>query len=280
MWTAVILTGIVAAVTIGGLQSIARTAEKIVPAMAIIYCASTLGFLIIFYDKIPAAIIEIMTDAFTPTAATGGFLGATVMVAMRNGIARGVFSNESGLGSAPIVAAAAKTKWPAEQGLISMTGTFIDTIIICTMTGLVLVVSGLWNGDMNGATLTQGAFLQAFPNFGSMMLMVGLVLFAFTTILGWNYYGERCCEYLVGVKGIMPYRIIFIMLVACGAFLKLEAIWVLADIVNGLMAIPNLIALLGLSGVVVSETKAYYAHLKEEKMQTRVTGRISETFKE
>ena len=268
IWTAAILTIVVAAITIGGLQSIAKAAEKIVPAMAVIYLAITMGFLIIFYDKVPAAIVMIIEDAFTPTAAAGGFLGATVMVAMRNGIARGVFSNESGLGSAPIVAAAAKTKWPAEQGLISMTGTFIDTIIICTLTGLVLVVSGLWTSDLNGAALTQGAFLQAYPVMGSYLLMIGLVLFAFTTILGWNYYGERCVEYLVGVKGIMPYRVGFIFLVAIGAFLKLEAIWVLADIVNGLMAIPNLIALLGLSGVVVAETKAYYTHLKEEKATT------------
>ena len=144
---------------------------------------------------------------------------------MRNGVARGVFSNESGLGSAPIVAAAAKTKWPAEQGLISMTGTFIDTIIICTLTGLVLVVSGAWMGDVNGAALTNAAFTMAFPTYGSIILCIGLTLFAFTTILGWNYYGERCVEYLVGVKGIMPYRIIFIALVACGAFIKLDVIW-------------------------------------------------------
>ena len=211
-------------------------------------------------------VAAITIGAFTPTAAAGGFLGATVLVAMRNGVARGVFSNESGLGSAPIVAAAAKTKWPAEQGLISMTGTFIDTIIICTLTGLVLVVSGAWMGDVNGAALTNAAFTMAFPTYGSIILCVGLTLFAFTTILGWNYYGERCVEYLVGVKGIMPYRIIFIALVACGAFIKLDVIWVLADIVNGLMAIPNLIALIGLSGVVVAETKKYFAHLKEEEM--------------
>lgn len=186
-----------------------------------------------------------------------------MLFAMRNGIARGVFSNESGLGSAPIVAAAAKTDWPAEQGLISMTGTFIDTIIICTMTGLTIVIGGLWTGDLNGAALTNATFLKAYPQMGGYLLMVGLVLFAFTTILGWNYYGERCVEYLFGVKGIMPYRIIFIILIGLGAFLKLEAIWILADIVNGLMAIPNLIALLGLSGAVVAETKRYFAHLKE-----------------
>lgn len=265
-YTAIVLTILVAAITIGGLQSIARVASKIVPAMAVIYVVSTVAFLVIFADQIPAAVEQIIVSAFTPTAAAGGFLGATVLVAMRNGVARGVFSNESGLGSAPIVAAAAKTKWPAEQGLISMTGTFIDTIIICTLTGLVLVVSGAWMGDVNGAALTNAAFNMAFPAYGSIILCVGLTLFAFTTILGWNYYGERCIEYLVGVKGILPYRIIFIALVACGAFIKLDVIWVLADIVNGLMAIPNLIALIGLSGVVVAETKKYFAHLKEEEM--------------
>lgn len=264
-YTAIVLTIVVAAVTIGGLQSIARAASKIVPAMAVIYVVSAAGFLIMFYEQIPAAIEQILVCAFTPTAASGGFLGATVMMAMRNGIARGVFSNESGLGSAPIVAAAAKTKWPAEQGFVSMTGTFIDTIIICTMTGLVLVVSGLWTSELNGTALTNAAFLQAYPAWGSFILCIGLTLFAFTTILGWNYYGERCVEYLVGVKGIMPYRIIFIALVACGAFIKLEVIWILADIVNGLMAVPNLIALIGLSGVVVAETKRYYAHLAAEK---------------
>lgn len=274
-YTAVVLTIVVAAVTIGGLQSISKVASKIVPAMAIVYVISTVGFLIAFYDKVPAAIEQIIVCAFTPTAAAGGFLGATVLMAMRNGVARGVFSNESGLGSAPIVAAAAKTKWPAEQGLISMTGTFIDTIIICTLTGLVIVVSGAWTGDLNGAALTNSAFLQAYPAWGSMILCIGLTLFAFTTILGWNYYGERCVEYLVGVKGIMPYRVIFIVLVACGAFIKLDVIWVLADIVNGLMAIPNLIALIGLSGVVVAETKKYHAHLKEQEQAETVEEKVT-----
>lgn len=265
MWTALILTILVAAITLGGLQSIASAAAKIVPAMAVIYFISTIGVLVYFADKVPAAIQTIVYSAFSGSAAAGGFLGATVMLAMRNGIARGVFSNESGLGSAPIVAAAAKTKWPAEQGLISMTGTFIDTIIICTLTGLSIVVSGEWMNGLNGAALTNAAFKDAFPVFGGYMLMIGLILFAFTTILGWNYYGERCMIYLCGTKGVLPYRIIFIILVASGAFLKLEAIWVLADIVNGLMAIPNLIALLALSGVVVRETAKYFDHLKTGK---------------
>lgn len=269
VYTGLVLTLVVAAVTIGGLQSIAKTASKIVPAMAVIYVITTLGFLIIFYEQVPAAFLEIIHDAFHPTAAAGGFLGAGVLMTMRSGVARGVFSNESGLGSAPIVAAAAKTKWPAEQGLISMTGTFIDTIIICTLTGLVLVVSGGWMGDLNGAALTNSVFAMAYPVMGSFILCIGLVLFAFTTILGWNYYGERCIEYLVGVKGILPYRLVFIVLVGLGAFIKLDVIWILADIVNGLMAIPNLIALIGLSGVVVRETKRYfqYIHLRRERWE-------------
>ena len=265
VYTGIALTVVVAAVTIGGLKSIATVAAKVVPAMALLYFLTTVGIMIVFADQVPAAIATVLNSAFTPTAAQGGFLGATVMLAMRSGVARGVFSNESGLGSAPIVAAAAKTKWAAEQGLISMTGTFIDTIIICTLTGLSLVVSGVWCGPLNGAAMTESAFTMAFPAFGSILLLVGLVLFAFTTILGWNYYGERCVEYLMGVKAILPYRIIFICLIACGPFLKLEEIWVLADIVNGLMAIPNLIALIALSGVVVAVTKAYQKHLAEEK---------------
>lgn len=265
VWTGAILTIFVAAITIGGLQSIAAAASRIVPAMAFIYFLSTIGVLLVFADKVPAAVSMIFESAFTTTAATGGFLGATVMMAMRNGVARGVFSNESGLGSAPIVAAAAKTKWLAEQGLISMTGTFIDTIIICTLTGLTLVVTGVWCGMENGAALTNAAFTSAFPVFGGYMLLIGLVLFAFTTILGWNYYGERCMIYLVGTKGVLPYRLVFILLIASGAFLKLEAIWILADIVNGLMAIPNLIALLFLSGICVRETKKYMDHLKTGK---------------
>ena len=265
IYTGIALTVVVAAVTIGGLKSIATVASKVVPGMAVLYFFTTVGIMIVFADQVPNAIATVINSAFNATAAQGGFLGATVMLAMRSGVARGVFSNESGLGSAPIVAAAAKTKWAAEQGLISMTGTFIDTIIICTLTGLSLVVTGVWCGDLNGAAMTESAFTMAFPTFGSLLLLVGLVLFAFTTILGWNYYGERCVEYLLGVKAILPYRIIFILLIACGPFLKLEEIWVLADIVNGLMAIPNLIALVALSGVVVAETKAYQKHLQEVK---------------
>lgn len=276
IYTGIVLTIMVTAVTIGGLKSIATVAGKVVPAMALLYFVTTLGVLFTFADQVPAAIATVLRDAFTPSAAQGGFLGATVMMAMRNGVARGVFSNESGLGSAPIVAAAAKTKWPAEQGLISMTGTFIDTIVICTLTGLTLTVSGVWCGPLNGAAMTESAFTMAFPEWGSLILMVGLVLFAFTTILGWNYYGERCVEYLFGVKAIMPYRLIFIGLIAVGPFMKLEEIWILADIVNGLMAIPNLVALLALTGVIVAETKAYQKHLAEEKAVAKDTAFVKE----
>ena len=276
IYTGIVLTIMVTAVTIGGLKSIATVAGKVVPAMAMLYVVTTLGVLFTFADQVPAAIATVLRDAFTPSAAQGGFLGATVMMAMRNGVARGVFSNESGLGSAPIVAAAAKTKWPAEQGLISMTGTFIDTIVICTLTGLTLTVSGVWCGPLNGAAMTESAFTMAFPEWGSLILMVGLVLFAFTTILGWNYYGERCVEYLFGVKAIMPYRLIFIGLIAVGPFMKLEEIWILADIVNGLMAIPNLVALLALTGVIVAETKAYQKHLAEEKAAAKDTAFVKE----
>lgn len=271
-YTGIVLTVLVAAITLGGLKSIARVAGKLVPTMALLYLIITAGILIFNIDALPAAIASVIESAFTPTAATGGFLGATVMMALRNGVARGVFSNESGLGSAPIVAAAAKTKWPAEQGLISMTGTFIDTIIICTLTGLSLIVTGAWSGEFNGAAMTQQAFVSVYGNLGSLLLMIGLSLFAFTTILGWNYYGERCTEYLLGVKAILPYRLIFIGLIACGPFLKLEAIWVLADIVNGLMAIPNLIALLGLTGVIVAETKRYFDYVKKEEAESALEG--------
>lgn len=263
MGTAIILTILVAAVTLGGIRSIARVAERIVPFMAVVYLIAAFVVLIMNYDKIIPAINLIVYSAFNPQAALGGAAGMTMIVAMRSGIARGVFSNESGLGSAPIAAAAAKTKSCVRQGLITMTGTFFDTIIICTMTGLVLVITGVWNDpNVAGAAMTNAAFAIGMEsNIGQYAATVGLILFAFTTILGWNYYGERCTEYLFGVKGIMPYRLIFICLVAVGAFLELELIWVLADIVNGLMAIPNLIGLLGLSGVIVSETKDYFAKL-------------------
>ena len=257
LYTDIALTLVIAAITIGGLKSIAAVAARVIPFMAALYVVICLGIILAHLGEIPGAIALILDGAFTGTAAAGGFAGSTVMMAMKNGIARGVFSNESGLGSAPIAAAAAKTNEPAEQGLVSMTGTFIDTIIICSMTGLVLVLTGAWNGDTAGAAMTGAAFTSFYGAVGGALLTVSLALFAFTTILGWNYYGERAVVYLAGRGGTLPYRVVFIVLIALGAFLKLEAIWILADIVNGLMAIPNLIALLALSGVVVRETRKY-----------------------
>lgn len=267
--TGVVLAVFVALVVFGGLKSISNVATKIVPFMAVIYVVICGIILISFWNKIPETFMLIIKSAFTPTATTGGFLGATMSLAIRNGIARGVFSNESGLGSAPIAAAAAKTEWPAEQGLISMTGTFIDTIIICTLTGFSLVISGVWCSDLNGAVMTQAAFNGAIPTFGPILLTVSLTLFAFTTILGWSYYGERCFEFLFGVKGMNGYRTVFVAMVLLGAFLKLEVVWIIADIVNGLMAIPNLIALLALSPIIVSETKKYFEHINSPENQIK-----------
>lgn len=267
--TGVVLAVFVALVVFGGLRSISNVATKIVPFMAVIYVVICGIILISFWNKIPETFMLIIKSAFTPTAATGGFLGATMSLAIRNGIARGVFSNESGLGSAPIAAAAAKTEWPAEQGLISMTGTFIDTIIICTLTGFSLVISGVWCSDLNGAVMTQAAFNGAIPTFGPILLTVSLTLFAFTTILGWSYYGERCFEFLFGVKGMNGYRTVFVAMVLLGAFLKLEVVWIIADIVNGLMAIPNLITLLALSPIIVSETKKYFEHINSPENQIK-----------
>lgn len=255
--TNIVLTVIVGSIIFGGLKSIAKVTSKLIPFMAVFYICISMVIICMNIQAIPDAISLIIKDAFTGSAAVGGFAGSTIMMAMQNGVARGIFSNEAGLGSAPIAAAAAKTNYPSEQGLISMTGTFIDTIIVCSMTGLVLVLTGVWSGEYSGAAMTSAAFVQGFGNIGSILLTISLVLFAFTTILGWNYYGERACVYLFGVKGITPYRIIFITMIALGVFLKLDVIWILADIVNGLMAIPNLIALVALSGVVVEETKLY-----------------------
>ena len=256
--TASILAILVALVIFSGIQSIARVSTKVVPFMAAIYILGTVTVLVVNLDRLLPTLQLVFSSAFSQTAAVGGFAGASMRMAIQNGVARGVFSNESGLGSAPIAAAAAKTKEPVEQGLISMTGTFIDTLIICSLTGLTILVTGVWNSDLNGVRLTQAAFSTAFSSFGPVLLTIFLVLFAFTTILGWNYYGERCFEFLFGVKYIRLYRIIFVAMVLLGGFIELEAVWVIADIVNALMALPNLIALLVLSPVIIAETKKYF----------------------
>ena len=258
--TALILSILVGVAVFGGLKSISKVSTAVVPFMAIVYILGTLTVILFNIEKIPATLALIFTSAFSPTAAVGGFAGASIRMAIQNGVARGVFSNESGLGSAPIAAAAAKTNEPVEQGLISMTGTFIDTLIICTLTGLTILVTGVWSGDLNGVALTQSAFSTVFSYFGPSLLTIFLVLFAFTTILGWNYYGERCFEFLFGVRFIWLYRVVFVVMVLLGGFIELDMVWIIADIVNALMALPNLIALLVLSPVVISETRKYFKH--------------------
>ncbi|HEM5963899.1 TPA: sodium:alanine symporter family protein [Streptococcus suis] len=262
------LVSIVTAISIaffifGGIEKISDVSTKIVPFMAILYILASLIVLVVHWNELLPTLGLVLKSAFSPAAAVGGFVGATVKEAIQRGIARGVFSNESGLGSAPIAAAAAKSDNPVEQGLISMTGTFIDTIIICTLTGLTILVTGQWSVEgLEGAPLTQAAFATVFGNAGSIALTISLVLFAFTTILGWSYYGERCIEFLFGTKSILPYRLVFVAMVALGGFLKLDLIWTIADIVNGLMALPNLIALLALSPVIIKETRQYFAKKK------------------
>ncbi len=273
-WTvviaAIVVAFFVALVIIGGIKRISSVAQVIVPFMAITYVI--LAVLIIGFNitKVPGAFATIVKSAFGVRAAAGGALGA-MMVAMQNGIARGIFSNEAGLGSAPIAAAAAHTDEPAKQGLISMLGTFIDTIIICTMTGLAIVITGAWDTGLQGVAVTTKAFQTGLPFPGevaSFLLMICLIFFAFTTILGWDYYSEKCLEYLTGGRmGIVKaYRWVYIACVFFGPFMTISAVWTIADIFNGLMAIPNLIALLALNGVVVMETKKYLDKINKKKM--------------
>lgn len=268
--TCVILTVCVGMVVIGGIKRIAKVSEVVVPFMAILYVVLCLILILSNLSAVPAAIVSIVKSAFTGSALAGGAMG-TMVVAMQKGIARGIFSNESGLGSAPIAAAAAQTKEPARQGLVSMTGTFIDTIIICTMTGLSIIIAGTWmNPDLEGVEITMAAFQSGLPfpaAVASFCLMLCLVFFAFTTILGWNYYGERCLEYLSNknMKAVTAYRWLYILAVFIGPYMTVAAVWNIADIFNALMAFPNLVALLALSGVVVKETKDYTARLKKMK---------------
>ena len=251
-----LLTGFV---LLGGIKRIGTVAEKLVPAMCIAYIAISLVVLAIYVDQIPAAFALIFHSAFNPTAATGGFAGAAIMLAMRYGVARGIFSNEAGLGTAGIAQAAGQTKSSVESGLIGMMGTFIDTIIVCSMTGFVLIVTGAWNSGLKGAALSSSAFAMAFPGFGEYLLAIPLAVFAFTTILGWSYYGEKCWEYLLGSASEKPYRILWTLFVLMGSVTQLDFVWLVADTLNAFMAVPNLIALLLLSPVVVKLTQDYFA---------------------
>jgi alanine or glycine:cation symporter, AGCS family len=254
--TGVILTVITALVILGGIKSIARVCEGLVPFMAIFYIVGCAILLVWKWDTLPDTLRLIFQSAFTGHAAVGGFLGATVRDTLRYGVARGLFSNESGLGSAPIVAAAAQTTNPVRQALVSSTGTFWDTVVVCAMTGLVLVNSGLWTEGLNGAALTKSAFGQ-FHVLGPLVLAVALLTFVFSTILGWSYYGEKAAEYLFGSRIIAPYRWLWVVAVLIGSVASLKAVWTFADIANGLMAIPNLISLIFLTSVLIAETRQY-----------------------
>lgn len=253
----VFLTVLTALVILGGIHSIAKVCGVLVPFMAITYVGGCVILLALGWSTLPATIVLIVKSAFTGQAAAGGFLGAGVLTAMRYGIARGLFSNEAGLGSAPIVAAAAQTANPVRQALVSSTGTFWDTVVVCLMTGLVLVNSGAWTREAaDGAILTKAAF-DSLPGIGPVILTVGLLTFVFSTILGWSYYGEKAVEYLFGKAVVWPYRCLWTAAVMVGSLLTLPIVWSLADVANALMAIPNLISLLALSGVIVAETRQH-----------------------
>ena len=266
---AVIFTALVALVVVGGIKRIAAVAERVVPFMCVLYFVLALVCVLINIKALPMAIGLIFKGAFTAQAAVGGFAGAAIKLAMQKGIGRGIFSNEAGLGSAPIAAAAAKTKEPVRQGLVTMTGTFLDTIVICTLTGLSIILTGAYanTDELRGAAVTQLAWAKTFPwpeDVSKFLVAICLALFAFTTILGWDYYSERCVEYLTNSKkAVLVFRVLFVLFTFAGPFLALDVVWNIADVFNGLMAVPNLIALVALGGVISKETKAYFAKRKE-----------------
>lgn len=257
MFTGIVMAITVALVMFGGIQRIAKVANKLVPFMALAYIFFGLIIILMNITEVPDAIALIVKQAFNPTAATGGFAGATVWLAIQYGVARGVFSNEAGLGSAPIAHAAAQTDSPVRQGTVAMLGTFIDTLIICSITGLVIVLTGAWTSGVTGAALTSQAFEIALPGIGGYVVTVGLVLFAFTTILGWSYYGEKCAEFLFGIKIIPYFRLLWVLMVFIGTVVQLKLMWLIADTLNALMALPNLIALALLSPVVFKLSRDY-----------------------
>lgn len=256
--TGLVLATLAALVILGGIRRIAHVASALVPFMAVAYIGTGLVVLITHASALPAAIALCFESAFTGTSATGGFAGATVWAAIRFGIARGIFSNEAGLGSAPIAHASAITDSPVRQGSIAMLGTFFDTLVVCSITGLAIVVTGAWQSGADGAPLSALAFSATFGGFGETLVVLGLAIFAFTTLLGWSLYGERCAQYLFGDGSILPFRLLWIAVIPVGALASLELVWTAADIMNALMALPNLIALLLLSPVVVKLTKDFF----------------------
>ena len=257
--TGIVLTIATAAVILGGIKNIGRVTGLLVPVMIVFYVGAALVIMIINYQAIHETFAMVFKYAFVPHAFVGGTLGSLIRITVSKGVARGVFSNESGLGSAPIAAAAAQTNNPVTQALVSMTQTFIDTIVVCSLTGFVIISSGLWSStDYDGAALTTHAFNNSLPgNIGGIIVAIGLILFAYSTLLGWSYYGEKSFEYLFGAKWVKPYRIVFCCIIFVGAIAKLQLVWSVSDVFNGLMAVPNLIGLLGLSGIIVSETNKY-----------------------
>ena len=267
----IIIAILVATVLLGGVKRIGRVTEKLVPFMALIYIVLSLGVILLNLNRVPSVFASIVEGAFSPASVTGGVVGS-FFLSMKKGVSRGIFSNEAGLGSAPIAAAAAQTKEPVRQGLVSMTGTFIDTIVICTMTGLSIVLTGAWQVEgLEGVQVTTYAFQHGLPipgQISAFVLMICLVFFAFTTILGWDYYSERCLEYLTNghKKTILTYRWLYILAVFIGPYMTVSAVWTIADIFNGLMALPNMIALFALSGVVVKETKSFFERHNNEKL--------------
>ena len=278
--TGIVLAALTLAVLVGGIKSIGKVTAGLVPIMILFYVLSALIILLVNVTAIPEAIVLIFTDAFTGTAAVGGFAGSAIMLAVQMGVARGIFSNESGMGSAAIAAAAAQTTHPVRQGLVSMTQTFIDTIIVVTFTGLVLITTGVWEqGEDFAATMTGDAFSQGLPGqWGHFVVTLGLILFAYSTILGWAYYGERCMERLFGRGAVVPYRVVFSLVVFVGCTVPLAVVWNFADVMNGLMAIPNLVGLLILSGLIARETKHYLDNdpklrANREQVETFMEGR-------
>ncbi len=270
--TGVVLAVCTGLVLIGGIKSIGGVTSFLVPFMALFYIMGSVAILVLRFDAIPAAFERIFTTAFTGQAAVGGFAGSTIMMAIQMGVSRGVFSNESGLGTAPIAAAAAKTDLPGRQALISMTGAFLSTVV-CTFTGLAIAVThvlgqfGSSGRVLNGVPLTIAAFETALPHVGGIMVVIGSILFGYSTIVGWAYYGEKCCEYLFGVKAILFYRLIFSVFVFLGVIIPLDMVWALADIANAFMALPNLIGIIALAGVVTSETRIFFDKVAQEELK-------------
>lgn len=257
--TGLVIGGLVFLVIVGGIKRIGRVASKIVPFMTVFYVLGCLVIIILNIKAVPHAFALIFHDAFTGTAATGGFAGATLAHVVRFGVARGLFSNESGLGSAPIAHGAARTREPVREGLVAMLGPFIDTIIVCTMTALIIVLTGAFESGLTGADLTANAFNIGLPGPGGYIVAIGIIFFALSTAISWSYYGDRCVDYLLGEKMVMPYRVLFCILLPVGAYIKLEAVWLISDIFNALMAWPNLVGLICLSPVIIKSTREYFA---------------------